>query len=397
MPLHHIYSIMKHILPFFIIALLAILSACHRPVATTVNVSGQVAKSFIDRFPDPDSIHWVGQSNHFSWQAGYVMFAMEKMWHYTGDSTYYHYIRRYVDQQVGEDGAVPDFKPNALDNFLPGYAILFMYETTGKEKYKTAATHIMEAFAQYPRTSNGLFWHASEDWARGQVWVDGVFMGQIFLARYGKTVGNSDYAFGEVVKQITTMARICQKENGMLLHGWHEDKTASWADPETGLAPEVWSEGMGWVAVLLADVFDYLPVNQEGREEVMTILQKMCAGLKASQDPSTGLWCQVVDKPNEPGNWNETSGSGMFTYLLKKASDKGFIPQEEYAPVIEKAYQGLLTRTKVNEPGFIDLIDCSSIGVQNDYQAYITQPKEVSPFAAFGSYIIGTGICEFEK
>jgi hypothetical protein len=47
------------------------------------------ADSFIAKFPDPDSIHWVGQTNHFSWQAGYVMFAMEKMWRATGDVRYY--------------------------------------------------------------------------------------------------------------------------------------------------------------------------------------------------------------------------------------------------------------------------------------------------------------------
>ncbi len=46
------------------------------------------ANSFITKFPNPDSIHWIGQSNHFSWQAGYVMFAMEKMWRATGDVRY---------------------------------------------------------------------------------------------------------------------------------------------------------------------------------------------------------------------------------------------------------------------------------------------------------------------
>jgi unsaturated rhamnogalacturonyl hydrolase len=47
----------------------------------------------------------------------------------------------------------------------------------------------------------------------------------------------------------------CRKANGLLLHGWDESRTASWADRETGLAPEVWSEGLGWFAVLIADVF----------------------------------------------------------------------------------------------------------------------------------------------
>lgn len=383
------------ILLFFILSTI-VFQSC-RPAKETLLPSEEVARDFICRVPDPDSIHWVGETNHFSWQAGYIMFAMEKMWIYTGDSVYYNYIKRYVDQQVNEDGNIPDFRNNALDNFLPGYAITFMYETTGEEKYKKAATKVKEGFSDYPRAGNGLFLHASADWARDQVWVDGVFMGQIFLARYGKSIGNSEYAFNEVVSQILNIAKVCQKDNGLLLHAWNENKTTKWADSETGTSPEVWSEGMGWYAVLMADIFDFLPENQPEKGNLLDILKKMCAGLKDNQNKQTGMWCQVVDKCNEPGNWDETSGTGMFLYLFQKSVNKGYISKEEYQPVIDKAYQGLLSKKLTNEKGFIDLIDCSSIGVMNDYQEYISQPREVSPFAAFGSYIIGTGIYDFDR
>ena len=59
--------------------------------------SEEVAKSFITSHPDPDVIRWGTQQNHFTWQAGYMMFAMEKLWRMTNDSTYLNYIRRYVD------------------------------------------------------------------------------------------------------------------------------------------------------------------------------------------------------------------------------------------------------------------------------------------------------------
>ncbi len=360
-------------------------------------VSEQVAKDFIRRFPDPDTIHWVGQQNHFSWQAGYIMFAMEKMWNITGDSTYFKYLKKYVDQQVDDYGNVPDFQNDALDNFLPGYAILFMYEQTGLVKYKNAATTIRNGFEGYPRAGNDLFWHATREWARDQVWVDGVFMGQIFLARYGKSIDDSQYAFDEVVQQMTLIAALCQKENGLLLHGWNESKTASWADKTTGLASEVWSEGLGWYAVLIADVFDYLPENHSGREKLMNILLKLCAGLKNTQDQETGMWCQVVDRCNEPDNWNETSGTGMFIYLLQKSIDKGYISKSEYKPVVKKAYNGIIAKVRKNEQGYLDLIDCSSIGIQNTYVDYVSQTKEVSPFAAFGSFIIGTSIVEKDQ
>jgi rhamnogalacturonyl hydrolase YesR len=60
--------------------------------------SVKTAQSFIKRFPNPDTMYCCGNTNHFSWQAGYVMFAMEKIWKSTGDPTYFNYIQRYEHQ-----------------------------------------------------------------------------------------------------------------------------------------------------------------------------------------------------------------------------------------------------------------------------------------------------------
>jgi rhamnogalacturonyl hydrolase YesR len=60
------------------------------------------ANNFIKKFPDPDSICWRSKSTNFDWQAGYAMFAMEKMWKTTSEIRYFNYIKRYVDQQVDE-------------------------------------------------------------------------------------------------------------------------------------------------------------------------------------------------------------------------------------------------------------------------------------------------------
>jgi rhamnogalacturonyl hydrolase YesR len=355
-----------------------------------------VAKNFIQRrAPDPMAIHWVGQSNSFSWQAGYIMFAMEHLWRLTGDPVYFNYIRKYVDLQVDAQGNVPQFSPTALDNFLPGYAILFMYEQTKEERYKSAATQVRNGFNAYPRNRDGSFWHAH--WAPHQLWVDGLFMGEMFLSRYGHVIGESDYAAGEVTRQMRLALEHCRKPNGLLLHGWDESKRAAWANPDTGLAPEVWSEGLGWYAVLMADVFDYLPKSDPNVPYLKEALRQLCRGLKEAQDPRTGMWCQVVDRPGRAGNWAETSGTGMYLYLIQTAMDKGLIDAGEYGPVARQAYEGIVQKARMNEQGLIDLVDCSSIGIQRDYQAYISQPREVSPFAAFGSFILGTSAFEKPK
>ena len=174
-------------------------------------------------------------------------------------------------------------------------------------------------------------------------------------------------------------------------------RSASWADKKTGLASEVWSEGLGWYALLIADVFDYLPRDNPDRATLLSALKNLCKGLKSVQDPKTGMWCQVVDKPGAPGNWNETSGTGMYIYLIKSSIDRGFIDRAEYLPVVEKAYKGIITRASVGAKGLVDIHDCSSIGIQDNYQAYIDSPKEVNPFAPVTSFILGTSIMEFRK
>lgn len=374
---------MKKIL-ISIITILAISSISLFAQPTKANLwSETVAKGFIDRYADPDVIHWYNQDNHFTWQAGYIMFAMEHLWKMTNDQRYFDYIRRYVDQNVDADGNVPNFIPNALDNFLPGYACLFMYEQTGDQRYAKAAETIRRGFDIYPRTDEDMFFHSHNI---HQVWVDGVFMGQIFLARYAKTLNHPE-DFAEVVKQMKGIQKLCKKDNGLLYHAYL---------PGRGHSTEVWSEGLGWLAVLWSDVFDFLPKNYEGRDELMEDLQRMCKGLKAVQDNRTGMWCQVVDKPYEEGNWNETSGTGMFMYLLQNAIHKGYIPADEYQEVVDRAYQGIIKKVRVNADGFSNLLDCSSIGVNKDYNAYITQPREISTFAAYASFILGTGIYEHD-
>ena len=342
--------------------------------------SEETAKQFIHRFPDADAIRWGMQENSFSWQSGYIMFALEHLWRWSGETKFYDYIKDFVDKNVDCDGNLRQFSPDALDNFLPGYACLLLYEQTGEGRYAKAAETIRAGFDTYPRFDNGMFWHS-----RGirQVWVDGVFMGQMFLARYAKTMGHPE-DFTEVVRQMKGIMDLCGKDNGHFLHAWDEE----------GPSQEVWSEGMGWLAVLWADVFDFLPEDMNGRQELLDRLSLMCKGLKQSQDPLTGMWCQVVDKPSAPGNWNETSGTGMFLYLIQKAISKGFVSEEEFSPATRKAYEGILKKAIVNADGYINLMDCSSIGVQRDYESYISQPHEISTFAAYASFILGTGIME---
>jgi len=59
--------------------------------------------------------------------------------------------------------------------------------------------------------------------------------------------------------------------------------------------------------------------------------------------------------------------------------DRGYVSRTEYAPVVERAYAGIIKKARTGADGLIDVFDCSSIGIQDDFRAYINSPKEVNP------------------
>ena len=113
---------------------------------------------------------------------------------------------------------------------MTGNTLVMLYERTKDERYKKAADKIRRALDDYPRNNDGGFWHAKS--MPGQMWIDGIFMGQMFLTRYGKSIGDSEYAWDEATKQMTVYAkRAAARHTGLYLHGVYEpghgDKVAS--------------------------------------------------------------------------------------------------------------------------------------------------------------------------
>jgi rhamnogalacturonyl hydrolase YesR len=218
------------------------------------------------------------------------------------------------------------------------------------------------------------------------MWIDGLFMGGMFLTRYGAVIGEREACFSEVARQIVTLASHCRKgETGLFLHAYDEARHAPWADPITGLSPEVWSEGLGWYALILVETLSLMPYDHPGRPSVTSILQELVVGLQRVQDAQSGLWYQVVDKGDHPDNWQDTSGSGMFLYAIQRAIDLGLVSQEEFGPIVQRGYQGLLSRAEIRLDGLVDIHQaCDGVGVQRSYIDYINYPRVVNAKEAVG-------------
>ncbi len=345
-----------------------------------------VADSLMKRFPDYNLAY------HASWTYvhGYALFGFDLLYRATGDQRYFDFIKRHVDKHIDENGnfrqvidgrdRMRDTVFTNQDNMMSGNTLVMLYEYTGDERYKKAAATIRRALDDYPRNNNGGLWHSRTMY--GQWWIDGIFMSQMFLIRYGKSIGDADYCFDEATRQITAYAKTAEKgTSGMMVHGTfeagHGEKAPPrWADPKTGLSPEVWSEGLGWYTLVTVETLATIPEKHPRRAEVEAIFRRVAAGLKRTQDPKTGGWFTVVDKQDQPGNWIDSSGTAMFTYTLERGIELGLLDKAEYAPVVEKGYRAITDLMKVNAEGLIDVYSASDgLGVQPSYEAYINNPK----------------------
>ncbi|MDP4274377.1 MAG: glycoside hydrolase family 88 protein [Bacteroidota bacterium] len=362
----------------------------YKPGSTPESWSKATAESVMARYPDYRDAYW----KPWSYVHGYMFHGFEMLYKSTGDRKYLDFIKTYIDKFVDDKGNFHGDNLNSLDNLMTGSSIVALYEYTGDERYKKAAMQFRKVFDTYPRSNDGQFWHGMKT---PDMWIDGIFMGQMFLIRYGQVIGDKEYCIDEAARQIKVFARHCEKDgSGLYLHAWTENPAATkWADPKTGLSPEVWSEGLGWYALVVSELLAVMPESHPQYASVLDIYKRMMAGLKKNQDPVSGGWFMIVDKGNQPGNWIDPSGTSMFVYSIQKGIDIGVLDKKEYENVARRGFESLLTFAAINEKGLVDVHGGGDgISVKNNYAAYVNYPRMVNAKETLAGFLWASAIME---
>ncbi|MGW4135654.1 glycoside hydrolase family 88/105 protein [Streptomyces mirabilis] len=322
----------------------------------------------------------------WSYPVGLYLYGQYLTYQRTHDARYLTYIKSYVDRFVSSDGSIGQ-SFNSLDSMQAGRLLTILHHETGQDRYRKAALKIRNRLNTYPRTSDGGFWHADTSSRAHQLWSDGVYMVNPFLVEYGKEFGDATYTNDEAAKQLYVYGNHLQVASGLLKHAYDESKTASWADPATGLAPEHWCRAVGWYAMAIVNVLDAIPVNHPRRPQLVGIFRRLAAGLEKYQDPATGRWFQVIDKGARGDNWTETSCSSMFTYALSRGAQQGYL-DPHYASVAQRGYQGVLARMSVGSDGRTNLTDISIGTNVGDYAYYVARDRATNDFHGLGAFLI---------
>jgi unsaturated rhamnogalacturonyl hydrolase len=331
-----------------------------------------------------------------------VLKGIEQVWLDTHDSKYLDYIRRNIDRFVGADGNISTYnlQDYNLDQVNPGKLLFRLYQETPHEKYRKALQLLRSQLQTQPRTSEGGFWHKKRH--PYQMWLDGVYMAAPFYAQYADSF-DEPVGLDDVAHQIMLVARHTHDpRTGLFYHGWDESKMQKWADPMTGCSAQFWGRGMGWYAMALVDVLDFLPASHQARDRIVTIFERMIHSLTLVQDAATGLWYQVLDRGGGEGNDTEAAASCMFVYAMAKGIQRGYLAPK-YLEATRRGYAGILQRLiEIDACGQINLTRfCQAAGLgaaqQRDgsYAYDIGEPVTSNAPKGMGVFILASA--EMEK
>ncbi|WP_420155453.1 glycoside hydrolase family 88 protein [Siphonobacter sp.] len=358
--------------------------------------SVRMANSMLAQAADSSTVQ-VLKSNHWNYEQGVLLNALNRVWERTGDGKYFHYIQKSIDAYVNDQGDIRTYKFDDynIDNIPTGRLLLMLYQQTGKEKYLKAAQFVHSQLETQPRTKEGGYWHKKR--YPNQMWLDGLYMAEPFSAEYALIFKEPKH-FDNIANQFIWMEKNSRDEKtGLLYHAYDESRQQKWADPKTGKSPNFWGRAIGWYVMALVDVLDYFPMDHPKRPELVAIYKRLMPAVVKYQDPASGCWWQVTDKGGKEGNYLEASASSMFVYGLAKGVRTGLL-DASYLKAAQKGYAGMLKEfIKTDDKGLVHLDKTVSVGGlggdpyrDGSYEYYLSEKIRLDDLKGVGPFILAS-------
>lgn len=261
-------------------------------------------------------------------------------------------IKRFEPLMPGGAEADRIPKRDHVDDMIFGIVPLEIYMQTHDKKYLDYGLSFADRQWENPRP-DGLS-HET------RFWIDDMYMLTILQLQAYRATGDTKYLDRDAREMVAYLDKL-QRPNGLFYHA-----------PDV---PYYWGRGNGWVAAGMTEMLRTLPANHPLRPRIMRGYRKMMAALLKYQ-ASDGMWRQLIDDPEA---WEESSGSGMFTFALVSGVKNGWLPEAKYGPAARKAWIALV--------GFIDQNEnvtnvCEGTNKKNDKEYYLERKRRTGDFHA---------------
>jgi unsaturated rhamnogalacturonyl hydrolase len=372
-----------------IVAVPALVTAQARgPVAAESLWSMRVAQSVIRRSP-------VVVLDKWDYTAGLVLLAMQRLADKTSDPRYASYVKRSIDSVVGAVGSIRTYQQLDfnLDQMNEGRVLFELADATHDRRYVLATDRLLAQLFHQPRTATGGFWHKKI--YPDQMWLDGLYMAEPFYAEFAARQADTA-AMNDVAHQFLLVTdHLRDPTTGLYYHAWDSAHRQPWADSVTGRSKNFWGRAVGWYLMAAIDVLDYLPSDHRDRPALVRIVRQLGDAVARVQDPSSGVWWQVLDQPKRQGNYLEASASAMFVYSFAKGARLGYLPKE-YGALAAKGFDGFVRQFVTSDAdGLVSIHGiCKVAGLggnpprDGSYAYYVSEPVVTDDYKGVGAFML---------
>ncbi len=298
----------------------------------------------------------------WQWHQGVALFGLLRANAALGDPA----VAAFIDGWIRARLAAGD-PPKSINTTAPLLTVAHLFEKNRDARLG----RLCQSFADWcmrgaPRLPAGTFEHSCTDNVYPQqVWADTLFMGCIFLAKWGRVTGDAALV-DEAARQFTDHYRLLRDAaTGLIFHGYDGNKRAH--------IGTLWGRGNGWFAIAANEVLSLLGPAHPAHAAILHDLRAHLAAAAAAQDAS-GAWHTVMDAP---ATYLEATSTAAFACALTTAAARGYIGAElsdSAACALER------TRSWINDEG--DLTHASAgTPVMPDTAGYNAIPFAVTTFS----------------
>ncbi|MBM4371192.1 MAG: glycoside hydrolase family 88 protein [Deltaproteobacteria bacterium] len=320
------------------------------PDSANVARARDIADAFLAKNP-PESMGW-------GWEAAVLMIGVLELHLVTGEEAYLDYPRAWMDHHIDAGYSI-----GHSDSCVPaGVAVLLLHLTGDPRDQGVIDDALVYMHEKAVRSEGGGLSHlGTMDYAT--LWVDSLFMLGNVLFRLGELFDDASSLdfYGD---QFRIFTEALQEEGGFFRHA---DR---WLTPQTDGV--WWGRGNGWVSVAGAWYLRVRALRGEDDGEVLDAVSRLNAAAMDAQDPGTGLWWTIVNRPGE--TYLETSAAALFAAGMARLWRIG-LAGDEVLSSVHAAMDGVRDRIVTGADGLPVVTGVSgptTVGTFEEYAAVET-------------------------
>jgi unsaturated rhamnogalacturonyl hydrolase len=308
------------------------------------------------------------EDHPWDWMDAVYMLGFVEAHRITSDPEQLDYPARWIEEYYGElvNG---ERDPDASDRVAPNILPVQHMTLSGADSYPAVLEVVDEYLASVPRSDDGGILHWGTHFPdKRELLIDSLFMfGGYLVSAYALT---GDEAYLDLfVEQLSIFESLCRHdEAGLFVHAWDDDDKQNIPDE-----PIYWARGNGWIVAVTSWYLAWAPSDHGGRELVLDVYRGQVDAWIEVQDDG-GLFHTVLNHPDDPDNYLETSASALFLHGTARGIHAGVLPPDDYRDAVVAAHDGVVSRIVEDGDGRLTVEGTSFGTMPTTYDNYIGIP-----------------------